>query len=305
MRAETTEQVVLVVEDEPEVRSYLEKTLRCEGYEVEIAQDGDEALSVLEKCPAIRAVLLDVFIPGIDGIQLLRQIRRSSPDLAVIMISGTAFCGRIVDAMRAGADDFLGKPVSRQTLNRSLENVLGRAVRTRGSRARAFAPGARRDLLRVESAMQTLQKMIPAVAWSKAPVLVLGETGVGKEVVARELHGASQRAHKPFTKLNCAALPSELVESELFGYERGAFTGAFQRKPAMFEIADGGTLLLDEIGDMDVRLQAKLLQVLQDHEFQRIGGKETIKVDVRVIAATHRDIEKAIAAGFGRICTTA
>jgi two-component system response regulator AtoC len=139
--------------------------------------------------------------------------------------------------------------------------------------------------------------MLGQVGWSEAPVLIQGETGSGKEMIARELHANSQRAKKAFFKLNCAALPSELVESELFGYERGAFTGAFQRKPGIFEMADGGTILLDEIGDMDIRLQAKLLQVLQDQEFQRIGGKDTIKVDVRVIAATHRHLEEAIHEG--------
>ena len=142
--------------------------------------------------------------------------------------------------------------------------------------------------------MKEIQALVAQIGWSEAPVLIQGETGTGKEVIARELHAQSPRANKPFLKLNCAALPSELVESELFGYERGAFTGAFQKKAGMFEIANGGTILLDEIGDMDVRLQAKLLQVLQDQEFQRIGGKETIKVDVRVMAATHRDLEKAI-----------
>jgi two-component system response regulator AtoC len=142
--------------------------------------------------------------------------------------------------------------------------------------------------------MREIQGLIGQVGWSEAPVLIQGETGSGKEVLARELHARSPRSGKPFLKLNCAALPSELVESELFGYERGAFTGAFQKKAGMFENADGGTLLLDEIGDMDVRLQSKLLQVLQDSSFQRIGGKETVKVDVRVMAATHRDLEKAI-----------
>ncbi len=143
--------------------------------------------------------------------------------------------------------------------------------------------------------MKEIHALVGQIGWSEAPVLIQGETGTGKEVIARELHAQSPRGNKLFLKLNCAALPSELVESELFGYERGAFTGAFQKKAGMFEMADGGTMLLDEIGDMDVRLQAKLLQVLQDHEFQRIGGKETIKVDVRVMAATHQDLEQAIA----------
>src|SRR4029077_1196987 len=142
--------------------------------------------------------------------------------------------------------------------------------------------------------MRELQSLAPSVGRSLAPVLIQGETGVGKEVFARQLHACSLRAKRPMLKLNCAALPSELVESELFGYERGAFTGAFQKKLGMFELADGGTILLDEIGDMDFKLQAKLLQVLQDHEFQRLGGRETVSVDVRIIAATHRDLEKAI-----------
>jgi len=143
--------------------------------------------------------------------------------------------------------------------------------------------------------MKEIQGILGQVGWSEAPILIQGETGTGKEVIARELHALSQRSDKPFLKLNCAALPSELVESELFGYERGAFTGAFQKKAGMFEQADGGTILLDEIGDMDVRLQAKLLQVLQDHEFQRIGGKDVVKVNVRVMAATHINLEQAIA----------
>jgi transcriptional regulator with GAF, ATPase, and Fis domain len=148
--------------------------------------------------------------------------------------------------------------------------------------------------------MRELAGMLATVGWSEVPVLIQGETGCGKEVVARELHARSPRAHQPFLKLNCAALPSELVESELFGYERGAFTGAFQKKAGMFEMADGGTILLDEIGDMDVRLQAKLLQVLQDHEFHRLGGKVLIKVNVRLLAATHRDLERAIVTGSFR-----
>src|SRR5438270_2221629 len=142
--------------------------------------------------------------------------------------------------------------------------------------------------------MREIQSLVSNIGWCEAPVLIQGETGSGKEVLARELHCNSPRASKPFLKLNCAALPSELVESELFGYERGAFTGAFQKKAGLFEMADGGTILLDEIGDMDIRLQAKLLQVLQDHEFQRIGGREVIRVNVRVMAATHQDLETAI-----------
>jgi two-component system response regulator AtoC len=292
MRAEVNDQVILVVEDEPEVRSYLEMALRCEGFGVETAEDGEEGLHALRNGVPICAVLLDVGIPKRDGIQVLREIRSSERNLPVTMISGAATSGVIVEAMRAGANDFLGKPVTPESLQKALNNVFGATVQEQPKPLAAPAPAE--VFFGTSPAMRSLRNTVPLVGWSEAPVLIQGETGAGKEVLARHLHSLSRRAQKPFLKLNCAALPSELVESELFGYERGAFTGAFQRKPGMFELADGGTLLLDEIGDMDFKLQAKLLQVLQDHEFQRLGGKETVRVDVRVIAATHNDLEKSI-----------
>jgi two-component system response regulator AtoC len=202
----------------------------------------------------------------------------------------------IVTAMKSGATDFLCKPVTREDLHKAITRALN-------DRAVPLQPPLRNSLPVTEAfigrspGMAAIGAILGQLGWSEAPVLIQGETGSGKEVIARAVHANSRRAKKPFFKLNCAALPSELVESELFGYERGAFTGAFQRKPGIFEAADGGTILLDEIGDMDVRLQAKLLQVLQDSEFQRIGGKETIKVDVRVLAATHRDLERHIEDG--------
>jgi two-component system, NtrC family, response regulator AtoC len=289
-----TAPTILVAEDEMEVREYLEMALRCMGYGVETAQDGEELLAFLRSSRAeIAAVLLDVIMPNRDGLNALAEIRRLYPDLPVIMVSGVSSSMNIVTAMKSGATDFLSKPVSHEDLHKALMRALEvktveyvRPLRSGAAPVRSFAGTSPR--------MLEIQAVIGQVAWSEAPVLIQGETGSGKEIMARDLHAQSPRSHKAFLKLNCAALPSELVESELFGYERGAFTGAFQRKAGMFEMADGGTILLDEIGDMDVRLQAKLLQVLQDHEFQRIGGKETIKVDVRVIAATHRDLEKAI-----------
>jgi two-component system response regulator AtoC len=295
MRAEANDQIILVVEDELEVRTYLEMALRCDGFGVETAEDGEEGLNCLQTGLPIAAVLLDVSIPKRDGLQVLREIRGSERNLPVIMISGTASSNVIVEAMRAGADDFLGKPVSHESLQKALSNVFGVPTPKPPKRNPATAPAD--VFFGTSPAMKSLRNTVPLVGWSEAPVLIQGETGVGKEVLARHLHSLSHRASKPFLKLNCAALPSELVESELFGYERGAFTGAFQRKPGMFEFADGGTLLLDEIGDMDFKLQAKLLQVLQDHEFQRLGGKETVRVDVRVIAATHNDLERSIVAG--------
>lgn len=286
---------ILVGEDELEVRGYLEMALKCLGYSVELAQDGDEVLACLQSSRKdFAAVLLDLMMPNRDGIDTLREIRRIDPNLPVIIVSGAASTLNIVTAMKNGGTDFLCKPVAHEDLRKALT----RALEAKGTEfiphSRNTAPTSKAFLGR-NPRMKEIQSLISQIGWSEAPVLIQGETGSGKEVIARELHAESPRANKSFLKLNCAALPSELVESELFGYERGAFTGAFQKKAGMFELADGGTIFLDEIGDMDVRLQAKLLQVLQDHEFQRIGGKETIKVDVRVMAATHRDLEKAIA----------
>jgi two-component system, NtrC family, response regulator AtoC len=288
---------ILVAEDELELREYMEMALQCLGYTVELAQDGTEALDCLQAgVGEIAAVLLDFIMPNRDGIDTLREIRQLYPNLPVIMVSGAPSPVNIVNSMKCGATDFLCKPVTHEDLRRAITRALDtktveclRPLKSASTSARAFFGKSPQ--------MAVIQSLLAQVGWSEAPVLIQGETGSGKEMIARELHAKSPRAKKTFFKLNCAALPSELVESELFGYERGAFTGAFQRKPGMFETADGSTMLLDEIGDMDVRLQAKLLQVLQDHEFQRIGGKDVIKVDVRVIAATHRDLDKAIQEG--------
>lgn len=287
-------QTILVGEDELEVRGYLEMALKCLGYSVELAQDGDEVLACLQTSRvSISAVLLDIMMPNRDGMETLREIRRIDPDLPVIIVSGASSSMNIVSAMKAGATDFLCKPVEHEDLQKAISRAVSlkpvevvRAPRGTSSGPKAF--------LGSNARMKEIQSLIGQIGWSEVPVLIQGETGSGKEVIARELHAQSPRSGKPFLKLNCAALPSELVESELFGYERGAFTGAFQKKAGMFEMADGGTILLDEIGDMDFRLQAKLLQVLQDHEFQRIGGKETVRVNVRVMAATHRDLEQSI-----------
>jgi two-component system response regulator AtoC len=199
----------------------------------------------------------------------------------------------IVEAMKAGATDFVAKPITHEDLRKHMANVAV-VPRSLPDGAPRQQNGAGPQFMAKSCQMRAIQATIQRVSSSEAPVLIQGETGSGKEVLAREIHANSPRAKQPFLKLNCAALPSELVESELFGYERGAFTGAFQRKAGMFELADRGTILLDEIGDMDYRLQAKLLQVLQDHEFHRLGGRETVHVDVRVMAATHRNLEDAI-----------
>jgi two-component system response regulator AtoC len=292
MQTSRNGRTILVGEDELEVRGYLEIALKCLGYAVELAQDGDEVLSCLQASRAdISLVLLDIMMPNRDGMDTLKEIRRIDPSLPVIIVSGASSTLNVVAAMKCGATDFLCKPIVHEDLQTAITRAVKPADYTRPQRNPAPAT---KSFVGSTPRIKEIQALIGAIGWSEAPVLIQGETGSGKEVIARDLHAQSPRAHKPFLKLNCAALPSELVESELFGYERGAFTGAFQKKAGMFELAEGGTILLDEVGDMDVRLQAKLLQVLQDHEFQRIGGKEIVKVDVRVLAATHRDLEKSI-----------
>jgi two-component system response regulator AtoC len=294
MRSFKSGRTILVGEDELEVRGYLEMALKCLGFSVELAQDGNEVLACLQSCGSdIAAILLDVMMPNRDGIDTLREIRRIDPSLPVIIVSGASTTLNVVTAMKSGATDFLCKPVAHEDLRKAVTKALEMKGIEYVPPSRNTAP-VTKSFVGKNPQMKAIHALVGQIGWSEAPVLIQGETGSGKEVIARELHAQSPRANKIFLKLNCAALPSELVESELFGYERGAFTGAFQKKAGMFENANGGTILLDEIGDMDVRLQAKLLQVLQDHEFQRIGGKETVKVDVRVIAATHRDLEKAI-----------
>jgi two-component system, NtrC family, response regulator AtoC len=293
---------ILLGEDELEVRSYLEMALKCHGYSIESAQDGEEVLSCLERGrERISLVLLDIMMPRKDGLETLRDIRRSDRELPIIMLSGASSPLRVVEAMKSGATDFIPKPVSHEDLCSAIEKALGDgSLNSQAARLVRDQPSLKPEVPSGAVRVKAIDPLLKQLGSSEVPVLIQGETGVGKEVIARQLCAQSPRANKIFLKLNCAALPSELVESELFGYERGAFTGAFQKKPGMFEMADGGTILLDEIGDMDFKLQAKLLQVLQDQEFQRLGGKETIHVDVRVIAATHCDLEKAITDGTFR-----
>jgi DNA-binding NtrC family response regulator len=295
---------ILVADDDPEVLNYLETALLCHKYPVIAAQDGGEALSLLaEHKDRVSVVVLDVMMPCKDGIETLLEVRRLYPELPVVMLSGASDPDRIVEAMKAGAQEFLIKPIVHEKLLDTVRKTLsGRPAPQPPPQNReqdlANVPPVSYVMLnpRMRAISDALRK---TAAWN-VPVVLRGESGVGKEVLARELHRLSPRANKEFVKINCVALPSELLESELFGYERGAFTGAFKAKPGKFELADGGTILLDEIGDMDLKLQAKLLQVLQDGEFHRLGGKEPVRVDVRVLVATHCDLEKAIDEGAFR-----
>jgi two-component system response regulator AtoC len=291
---------ILVADDESEIRSYLGAALGSQGFRVEYADNGADVLERIrpnsdsEECE-VALILLDILMPDKDGLETLEELRRIRPDVPVIMLSGASSPGNIVTAMKGGAIDFLAKPVSYHDLAAAIQKVL---PSDKNAQSRDAISSAEEPIPPVIGAWsRKLDLLLQRIGTSDVPVLLQGETGVGKEVLARKLHAKSLRSGHPFLKLNCAALPSELVESELFGYDRGAFTGAFKNTPGKFEMANHGTILLDEIGDMDFKLQAKLLQVVQDHEFLRLGAKETVKVDVRVMAATHCNLEQAIVEG--------
>jgi two-component system, NtrC family, response regulator AtoC len=291
---------ILVAEDEPEIRDYLQLALRRPNTVVDFAGSGEEVLEAMGKdarTPSL--VILDLMMPRHGGMSTLQEIRRQDPSVPVIMLSRVCSEIDMAEALREGASHFLSKPVSHDELCQAVEKLLPSTTSSViPISKRSDTQRAKPDLnLKAGNWIRQVEPLLNRMAHSEVPILLQGETGVGKEVLARYIHDHSPRAGGVFLKLNCAALPSELVESELFGYERGAFTGAFKSNPGKFELANGGTILLDEIGDMDLRLQAKLLQVLQDHEFHRIGAKEATKVDVRVIAATHRELEAQIEDG--------
>jgi two-component system response regulator AtoC len=287
------EGTVLICDEESDVRHCLETAIKSFGYSVQSTRNGSAAISVLRSAEfEVSALFVGIVTPNRGALDLLREIRALDAELPVIIVAGLWSTREVVAALKNGATDFLSKPIIPEELNSVLTSALESSDAVRKSAPRNG--GSPWTFKSADPAIKEIESLAEQIGWSGAPVLIQGETGSGKEVLARKLHTQSARANKPFLKLNCAALPPELVESELFGYERGAFTGAFEKKAGIFELADGGTILLDEIGDMDIRLQAKLLQVLQDQEFRRIGGKETVKVDVRIMAATHCDLEKAI-----------
>ncbi len=292
---------ILITEEDREVRNYLELTLSCRGYAVRHADSGEEVLSCLREGSGshISLILLDRTMPDREGIETLHEIRRLNKSLPIIVLSCDSSLTTVVEAMKFGATDFLAKPVGNDQLVDAIQRALDppTLARNRTKKDLGLPGSGQKHLMGSSTWMEKNAALLRQIGASDVPVLLNGETGVGKEVLARTLHAASSRANRRFLKVNCAALPSELIESELFGYERGAFTGAIKAKPGKFDMADGGTILLDEIGDMDFRLQAKLLQVLQDQEFERLGGTETIHVNVRVMAATHADLEKAMKEG--------
>jgi DNA-binding NtrC family response regulator len=283
---------LLVVDDEPSILTTLQKALSLEGYAVDVAGGVKVAEDKLKK-RSYDLCLFDVMLPDGDGVELLQRIRSAKIDTPVIMMSGHATIDAAVRATRSGALNFLEKPINTDALLITIETALRLERAEAEAKALRVASGATGQLVGDSPAMKKLVEQIARAAKANASVLVTGERGTGKEVVARMIHDLSPRAKGPMEKLNCAALPSELIESELFGHEAGAFTGATKQRRGKFERASGGTLFLDEIGDMPPAAQAKLLRVLQEREIERVGGNETIKVDTRVVAATNRDLVAA------------
>ncbi len=287
---------LLVIDDEPNILTTVRRALEIEGYRVEVAGSAAAGLVKLAEHD-IDLILLDVMMPGESGLEALPKLRAAKPEAVVIMMSGNATIETAVTATKLGAYDFIEKPLSSDKLLLTVGNALSFARLSReNARLRARAQ-SEYEMIGKAAAMRAIFDKVAKAAPSNGRVLITGENGTGKELVARALHESSRRADGPFIKLNCAAIPSELIESELFGHEKGAFTGATQQRRGKFELADGGTLFLDEVGDMNPSAQAKVLRVLQENELERVGGAETIKVDVRVVAATNKNLPAEIAAG--------
>ena len=287
---------VLVVDDEVNIRKTLNGVLSDEGYRVVLAETGEAALDAVTRS-LVDAVLLDVWLPGMDGLEVLRRIREMYPMLPIIMISGHGTIDMAVKAVKNGAFDFIEKPISLNKLLITVSRAMEReALRSENVELKERVERKFR-LVGDSATMGKLRAEIAAAGPTNASVLISGENGSGKEIVAREIHRHSRRAAKSFIAVNCAAIPEELIESELFGHERGAFTGAVGKRRGRFELADGGTLFLDEVGDMSQRTQSKILRVLEERAFERVGGGEKIGTDVRIIAATNRNLPKDIAAG--------
>lgn len=288
-------QRVAVVDDERNIRRTLTMVLEGEGYTVEAFESADAFFPRLER-GGIDVVLLDVRMPGTDGLTALERLKAERPDIPVVMISGNATIEEAFEARRRGASDFVEKPLGRERVLVSVENAV--KERAREARLRALEADEQGDEMLGESgAIERVRTQIAKVAGTGVRVLITGESGTGKELIARAIHRASKRSDGPFVKVNCAAIPAELIESELFGHERGAFTGAARQKRGRFELADGGTLFLDEIGDMSLEAQAKVLRALQTGEVVRVGGEKSFTVDVRVVAATNKDLEEEVRQG--------
>jgi two-component system nitrogen regulation response regulator NtrX len=290
---------ILVVDDEAAIRESLRMILEYEGYEVALAPTGQDALAALDR-DGPDLVFLDIKMPGMDGLEVLDRVRGENDNLPVVMISGHATVSTAVEATKRGAFDFIEKPLESERVLVTVRNALDRSRLTIENRQLRRAAELRHEIVGQSPALVKVMDAIRRAAPTNATVLILGESGVGKELVARAIHRNSQRSRERFIQVNCAAIPEELIESELFGHEKGSFTGATEKQIGKFEQADRGTIFLDEVGDMSPKTQAKVLRVLQEGEVERIGSSRTLKVDVRVIAATNKDLDAEIARGTFR-----
>lgn len=284
---------ILIVDDDPSMRLALSETLESCGYDVESADNGSEALQKFQ-AQSFEIVVTDMRMPHLGGMDVLKGVKKISPQTPVILITAYGTVSTAVEAMKEGASEFIMKPFSLDDLQGVVKNVLANKVAVVEEAPSAMPASPEVDIISQAGNVGSLLALMRSIAKSKSSVLIQGESGTGKELFARYIYRHSTRKNRPFIAINCAAIPHHLLESEMFGYEKGAFTGAVQRKPGRFELADGGTLLLDEIGEMDIQLQAKLLRVLQESEVDRLGGREPISVDVRIIATTNADLKKGI-----------
>jgi two-component system response regulator AtoC len=291
---------IMVVDDEPSIRKYLQTLLEVDGYDVETVSSGREAIAKVSGGERPDFIILDVLMPELNGIETLKELLQADRSLNVIMLSCSNEVGTVVEAIRIGAHDYLTKPFEKTELDAAmLKSRQKKQLTTENQALRDYCDQVTEDLsfLAASPQMVRIRQQILQIAPVDVPVFICGESGVGKEVVARMIHLRSKRRNQPFIKVNCAALPGELLESELFGFEQGAFTGAIRSKPGKFEMANKGTIFLDEIAEMTTPLQAKLLHVLQDHQYSRLGGRHLIDTDVRVLAATNVDVQEAMKTG--------
>ncbi len=288
---------ILIVDDEQNVSQLLKKVLSKKGYKTYAVSSALDALDIINAYH-IDIVITDIKMPDMDGIALLKAIKEMDSSIAVILITAFATLETAVEALKIGARDYITKPFNLEEICLSISNIVGNSNCELEIDLLEANENTVNDYLTAKSpAMQHMQKLLNQVADCNVTVILYGETGTGKEIASRTIHDLSGRKDKPFIKVNCAAIPDALLESELFGYEKGAFTGAVTKKPGRFELADGGSIFLDEIGDMPLSIQAKLLRVLQEREFDRLGGIKTIRVDVRIIAATNKNLESLVEQG--------
>lgn len=288
---------ILIADDEPLTLELIVERLQAEGYEVEMVSSGEEAISAAKK-NSFKLVLTDLSMPGVDGMEVLEHFTRNYPETIVIMLTGYSTVETAVEAMKRGAYDYLSKPANLDEITLTLKRALEhKDLQEENVALRSQIQDQQRleRLIGQSQAMQNLYRMIRRVSKTDSTILITGESGTGKELIANAIHFQSDRRDMPFVPINCGAIPEELLESELFGHEKGAFTGAFKERRGRFELANKGTVFLDEIGEMSPKLQVKLLRFIQETKFQRVGGSRTVEVDVRIVAATNKDLEKAVA----------